>query len=245
MGTIQVIIDKVFLLACMILAGYMTCLQFQYYLRNQDLSSISYRKFNSEPQDQYPIFTICYSGYPEGEIFSDSLILPQYGIDPRLYGLFLRGKLNEQEYQDNINSFARINYDEVVSDVLKSIPIRFWAMSKENKVLSHWNRSLSQTPPLVVSHQTPRRVCFSKKRRYRKNVALRYDELKLDSKALQQKGLSFHLYIHQDGQLIRHFSEPIFSLSNKYIKKLSAEYNGKFVHLITIRITEVALLRKR
>lgn len=44
------------LLFCLLSTGYVTYLQFKYYLNNEDLSSISYREFNDEEKDQYPIF---------------------------------------------------------------------------------------------------------------------------------------------------------------------------------------------
>ena len=56
-------------LLCLFSAAYMTYMQFQHYLKNEDFASISYRKFNKEEKDEYPSFTVCLVGL-RGQIFT-------------------------------------------------------------------------------------------------------------------------------------------------------------------------------
>ena len=41
------------------LAGYYSLLQVLDYIKNEDVSSVSYVKYNDEPDDMYPTFSIC------------------------------------------------------------------------------------------------------------------------------------------------------------------------------------------
>ena len=61
-------LSRLCLLLCLFSTGYMTYLQFKYYLNNEDLSSILYREFNNEEKDEYPVFSVCHSG-AQGQLF--------------------------------------------------------------------------------------------------------------------------------------------------------------------------------
>ena len=56
-------VNKLFQLACFIIAGYMTVLQFKLYITNEDSSAVSYLRFNKEAMDLYPTYSICFSSY--------------------------------------------------------------------------------------------------------------------------------------------------------------------------------------
>ena len=73
MGSIEKYTTNCILLICIISTGYMSFLQFKYYLSNEDVSAITYHKFNAEPQDEYPTFTICLKNteYPEQKIYKN------------------------------------------------------------------------------------------------------------------------------------------------------------------------------
>ena len=50
---------KILLSLCLIMAGYMTYLQFKYFLSNEDVASISFHRFVAGNKNQYPTYTIC------------------------------------------------------------------------------------------------------------------------------------------------------------------------------------------
>ena len=90
----------------------MTYLQFKYYLNNDDLSSISYREFNDEEQDEYPIFSIGLLG-SEGQIFKQSHeVFTSHNVTRESYSNYLQGWL--EDYFDQLFS---IKYDEVAMDI--------------------------------------------------------------------------------------------------------------------------------
>ena len=73
MALVQYIFDNVCLVICVIVTFYFTTLQFQYFVSNDDIASISIRKFNLEPKDQYPTYTICLYGNYKGFIGPENL----------------------------------------------------------------------------------------------------------------------------------------------------------------------------
>ena len=90
----------------------MTYLQFKYYLSNEDLSSISYQKFNKEEKDKYPNFSICFHGL-RGEIFKQSSgVFDPTNITPASYTKYLLGDLEDQSTQ-----FSSIKFDDVAFDI--------------------------------------------------------------------------------------------------------------------------------
>ena len=90
----------------------MTYLQLKYYLNNEDLSSISYREFNDEEQDEYPIFSICLSG-SEGQIFKQSHeVFTSHNVTRESYSNYLQGWL-----EDNFDQLFSIKYDDVALDI--------------------------------------------------------------------------------------------------------------------------------
>ena len=60
--------SRLCLLIFLFSTGYVTYLQFKYHLNNEYLSSISYREFNNEEKDEYPVFSVCLSG-SQGQLF--------------------------------------------------------------------------------------------------------------------------------------------------------------------------------
>ena len=93
-------ITILFQIGCFVIAGYMVNHQFQLYVNNEDSSSVSYRKFNAEPQDTYPTYTVCISSV-YGDIFKGDDFLGISSISPLpssvVYNLILLGKCCNSE----------------------------------------------------------------------------------------------------------------------------------------------------
>ena len=89
------------LLICLFGTGYMTYLQFKYYLHNEDLASISYPKFNKEEKDEYPTFSLCFMGFKDKEeLFDEShAVFSSNNITRKSYSDYLRGVENDYPVQ--------------------------------------------------------------------------------------------------------------------------------------------------
>ena len=52
----------IFITTCLFLLAYLLITQTMDYLQNKDSSVISYKRFNQDPLDEYPTFSICLRG---------------------------------------------------------------------------------------------------------------------------------------------------------------------------------------
>ena len=68
-----------FTMVCFLLAAYMTNTQVIRFLRNDDSTTIAFKRFNLSPDDKYPTFSICFTG-AELHWYNDKNIFDQYGI---------------------------------------------------------------------------------------------------------------------------------------------------------------------
>ena len=105
-------IKLAFQIGCFMLAGYMAYQQFQLYVSNNDTSSVSYRKFNSGPQDLYPTFTVCLHSYHGGIFRTDQFLDMDEHANSIVYNHVLLGKCCKN--QTIIAKAAALNFDEML-----------------------------------------------------------------------------------------------------------------------------------
>ena len=55
-------IQAVFQVSCVTLATYMSIVFVKKFLENEDVTSITYKKYSQTPKDKYPTFSICFKG---------------------------------------------------------------------------------------------------------------------------------------------------------------------------------------
>ena len=113
MRFVETCLYRLSLFACLLSAFYMTYLQFKYYLNNEDMASISYRKFNKEERDEYPSISICLAGY-RGKLFTRSQdIFNSTNATREAYQSFLSGIQGQYPAQ-----FSTVKYDDLALDIL-------------------------------------------------------------------------------------------------------------------------------
>ena len=225
-------LSTTFLLVCFSMACYMTYLQFDYYLQNEDLASISYRKFNSESKDQYPTFTICLLG-SSGGIFKESgVFLHSTNLTTSSYQNFLNGLENDTA------KFSGINYDDVVINIFDGYVTKLKTEMFKDNVWLTYNLKNGNYPtiPIVVTHQWSHLICYSKKVSYENGVKLKADYLSLNASIFYEMRLSIRVYIHQAGQLLRNAFKPVININPDNVRN---KYQNKF------QISGVEVLRRR
>ena len=112
MGLIEKFLYGVCLLSCLSSAGYMTYLQFKYYLDNEDFAAISHRKFNQEQKDEYPSLTICLFDTHGGIFKRSHEVFTSTNVTRSMYRRYLLGDLEEQP-----SEISSIKFDDVVLDI--------------------------------------------------------------------------------------------------------------------------------
>ena len=179
---IKLFLENCFLVLCLVMAGYMSFLQLKNYLGNEDLASISFRKFEPSSSPQYPTFTMCISGITgkDGRHFkSDSSVWKFAQTDMLSYTRYLMGEnvskfylVNGETIQNprtDKDDFQYINYDEVSINLFNGIITQFYSLFHDGltqKSISHsgcfQDNNEDKTCPFLITHQDENQICYSK-----------------------------------------------------------------------------------
>ena len=236
---VREIMQLVFHLMAFVIAGLLSYLQYQNYAKNHDISSVTYRGFNTERKDVYPSFSVClYSSF--GMIFKqDKNILGLKGWKGgHLYRKMLRGEENI------VFQFRLIHFDEVAINLLDDIIHTFRAVTKQGSIVDEWNKSSSRNVrPLVHSYQDPNQICITRERKYAKGLILNYEVLSLDAEQLYNITADLHIYIHRPGELTRILHKPILSFSFNDFKEMAQ--NPPTNNHFKFHINHVEIMRDR
>ena len=239
--------NKLVLSLCLISTGYMTFVQLRYYIINQDQSSISFRKFNSELHDQYPTFTLCWVHY--NYLKNNHALVEADGVRVSYLDV-LQGR------KKVTSDFTMITFDEAVTDFFHDIVNTTYTKTKHGEKINIKGRSAED--PYVKSHQDSNRICYTKKSSYDKNLILDHEFIELNLDEMNSPTMftddvsQINLYVHQRGQLIRQMGNPVFSLDIGYLKQLTEDKKdtkdgttGYYTYELVFRVTQVEVLRKR
>ena len=244
---------KLFQAGCFVLAGYMTFLQFQNFRNNNDLSMVSFRKFNAEPHDLYPTFSICIKG-KRGQIFNpkdiwkdsdikqvlpniterEMKVFKRNGMQQIILRNILKGKLNP------INA-KHINFDNSTLDFIGEFKLPLPRIKK------------LELPKLYNSYQDFQHLCFSKNVTFEKDKELKRDGVVLYANTFLRHDISLLLFVHHKGTLLRHLlsdHDPSYEIDHNEIRDditpVKEQYSMRFTNYkIQVRISQVEVLRKR
>ena len=131
MSKIQTAHIILFQFVCIILVVYVIYEQIVEYLKNEDSSSVSFRRFNQDQRDLYPTYSICMHSI-KGAILKaqpkDFENEPQFGMDS--YHKVLIGKKKLQK------NFKNINFENNVVDIIPEfidMSVSFTKQGEEGK----------------------------------------------------------------------------------------------------------------
>ena len=121
------------------------------YLKNEDSSSVSFRKFNGDKRDIYPSFSICMHSVKGATLKKYPEIHGLNGSDGiEIYRNMLKGRQNLSM------EFKTFNFENNSIDILSEFVDMFVSYSKQGQQLSVWNRKQHHTEsPFYKSYQDP------------------------------------------------------------------------------------------
>ena len=233
------------------MAGYMSFLQLKNYLGNEDLASISFRKFEPSSSPQYPTFTMCISGITgkDGRHFkSDSSAWKFAQTDRLSYTRYLMGENVSKYYQVNgqpiknlridVDDFKDINYDEVSINLFDGIITLFYSLvndGKTQKSISHsgcfQDNNVEKVCPFLITHQDENQICYSKTISNHSYIVQEAFVLNIKT-VLDDLKIGFSIYIHKEGELYRNL------IDKKYKSRIQTNALGN-THKFTIDGIEV------
>ena len=250
------LIKTIFFFICFCLLLRMIFKEVLRYRKNDDASSIAFKKFNESPQDKYPTFTLCFQGNRVDakwrETIYNNKLLAASGNTPSKYWKMITGNKNAtKEEIRNLPDFSSITIK------LRSMIKEFSTIDDNNRAINEWRlrnntfSSPSKSNPLIaltdssewpfyITYQSPDKVCFSRKVAFEQNVIKLYDRVTLASAMLDKlsgQGLVF-LYVHYEGHMIRNFGKEVAFLS-------LTEKSGDINKTLRIKISAVNVIRRR
>ena len=185
------------------------------YISNEDVSSSSFRQFNSLPSDKYPAYTLCFhkseikNKHRRGIFFTRRHLTEQDNTDKsKLYWKIFTGEdvKNISKYHDvkkedvekirNRSDFSALTMDlEEMANSFKVANDEYvetdkWELKTKTRIPSDQNRLISTTNstywPFYVSYMNPERKCFTRKVDFQKNVIKKYERIILNRQILNQ-----------------------------------------------------------
>ena len=238
---------KVFQLFCIMLAFYMTYEQFLLYSKNEDSSSVSYRKFNQEEKDMYPSISVCLHS-TKGAILMETdepgdTNLNEDALTVDEYHKMLVG------HEELRNGFNTINFDHMAVDIVNQFIDVSVSYTKQGNEFNPWNRASNNSTmsPFYKSYHDPYFLCITKTLKFVKHQILHYDYLVLNSQKLYHYVSKFDnhtnlfLHVHHPGQLVREFGKQTFQLNRlDFQNAINGTGNYREIH-----ISDLEMVRKR
>lgn len=223
------------------------------YLKNEDISTITYKNFATSSQDTYPTFSLCFmDDNDEGiiyEHFKDDITatLPMAydKIDPATtFSRILKGEkisigLTQEEALSIYNiSEAYANMFSIKFEELYDY-IEFTTEHSNDTLTLYSNINTNESLPVYLSYQDPSTICFTRKDDKNLNIIRMEDSLNLFREELEkfQVRLKFKIFIHHPGQLLRGFDAPVFESEMRHI-----DWDKP---MLTFKIMQQSIWRKR
>ena len=166
-NVIEKTFGKCILAICFLFTSYFSLTQLLTYAKNEDMSVVSYRQFNSEPENRYPVFSVCFHSGFDGIFKRDLDVWIPNLITPRRYGKFVRGSLQTKfANPDILKNVSKINFEEVTidffEDLMKSSGFKTYSRNIGDIFYEECYESKGmkcEKPPIVKSHQNRYQIC--------------------------------------------------------------------------------------
>ena len=200
-----------FTLLCVFLAVYTVFQQVVKFQMNEDVSTISYRRFNEIPQDLYPTISFCFSrvqvllsGCNNG-IYDQEFLKKKFGINNCKFEQILRGKSYGKEF--DMSRILSVNIDDL-SMQPKAILSKFWTIDHRNIKARFWDNERDNISkeklPIYISHRTPQKICLSRKTNFDPGLLRSNDVFTFNLTQLNLHGkLHLEVFAHYPNQTIR------------------------------------------
>ena len=227
-----------FFIICIVLALYMAVLEAERFIKNEDTTTIDFKRYDSSSGNMYPAVTFCFFSRV-GEIFDEEYLRKNFGIDGKAYKDCSMGSCsNEKEFQ-NITS---INFDEVLIKPVKFIEA---ISTKMTNVLekTRWKRKKKSSDlPMYKTHQSPKDLCYTLLDDLDHRIFKEEDQIKIDLAYLKTVSkdkinrLNIEIFTHYHGQFYRD-KTPILRMAINDIDETA--------NRLMISLSQVEIIRRR
>ena len=201
----KILISRSFSIICYFFAGYCSLVQVLDYITNADVSLVTYKKYNEEPADRYPTFSICLRpSFDEmleygNNLYQEEKLNQSLGMSGADYFSMLIGASFEG---DGLTNFSLLEFDDAKWDL--TIMIRSYGVySNQDEPLMYWdsedtNASIPNSL-FYPGYQSPGRVCFTRNNSYYPFKGILIERMYLD---VENWIGDLYVYLHYPGQLM-------------------------------------------
>ena len=218
---------------------------------NENATTITFKRYNADPEDMYPTFSICFKG-TQLHWYYDLNIYNAFELRSDQYQEMLKGKPAFRYHYDpklrlfkkrltfvNNGSTADFNkFHLKINDIL--LDANFTSLeATHSHSFRKKNGQLIHQPPFDISYQSPDMICFARGSAYVSNLIRLEDSLSLNKTLMENVmflDTELLIFIHYPGQLIRSLDIPSFTSSF-----LRYQQNK----LLSFKISQSTIVRER
>ena len=236
----KLLFTRSFSITCYFLAGYYSLLQVLDYMKNEDVSFVTYKKYNDEPDDMYPTFSICL--WPdiddieyEDNLYQEETIqqnLNMSGAD--YYGMLIGGSFRG----DGLTNFSLLQFDDAKWELSKMIN-KYGMYNNREETLVYWDTNFSnESKPnslFYPGYQSPDRFCFTRNNSYFPSERISEERMYLD---VENWIGDLYVYLHYPGQLMN-------VISKGQTTRLPLQHSDLNKKILNVGITQTQVLKKR
>ena len=180
-----------FHILCISLLIYTSTLLVLRYLKNEDYSKLSYKKFNESPEDLYPEFTVCFNK-GVNKLYKNNYLKAHFSGNFVKYHNFLNGKLNRVKNNQYLANITNVDFDNATLGMNDLIPY-YKATFSGNYTMTNSRKFFNKT------YQIPGQICFS-----RHASMFRQDKILFKEQIHVNLSLSsVRIYVHYPKQVLR------------------------------------------
>ena len=237
----QILISRSFAATCFFLAGYYIVSQVVEYMKNEDVSVFAYKRYNNEPSDKYPTFSICL--WPsvndifeyENNLYREQNIQQILNITGTDYFNMLIGS----DFRgDGTTKFSLLQFNDAKWDLSQMIS-SYGAYSNQEETLVYWDPNISNTSIpnslFYPGYQSPDRFCFTRNNSFFTSKPIHMERVYID---VENWIGELFIYLHYPGQLMN-------VMEQGERKKLSLQHSDLNKKQLKIGITQLQVLKKR
>ena len=189
--------------SCILGAVYMVVLYISRFYKNEDVSSISFRKFGAGLNFDYPRFTICFTDaiFQKGDMFKSN-VETVYNVTKSDYMAYIKGEIAATK------QLSHITYEEVIQQPEEFV-LDFHTRDIKNNEFNTWTTDTfisnnicwqcrnktyleevvnKSSFPFLTSYRDSEQICFTKNLDYNPKEDIRFDQITFDLRKL--KGLN-------------------------------------------------------
>ena len=217
------------------------------------------KKFNSDPIDKYPTFTLCFKG-DQFHWYHDDKIFQSYSLDPSQYEQMLKGEYATKNVFDKeskvyfkkpvvLEDGMNVNFDQhylKMSDFLYELHYLSEASENEAYFRNNQDENATADPYLKLSYQTADKICFTRQSNDAIESIRIHDLIAFNTSVVKWfKDTEIQVFIHSPNQLIRSFDKPKYESTFQHLISTLNGPEGEGSKQLEFKISQIKQLRKR